>query len=339
MIGNFSYSIIIRTIGNTGDKYRQMLECINAQSIKPEEVIVVIPYEYDLDYSLGYERIVRSEKGMVTQRAIGIAEANSEYVLVVDDDLIFPRDFVEKMMSYLLSQQLDCVLAFGNWSGITDRVDDNDREKFNLKKKIISKFFEYRRAFTGQHFVSNKKSKYFDVVTVTAGHRTFESSPNGLCSAGCFQCFYMKTDKAKAVKFDEERWLEQGSLSRYAAYDDMCFFYKSFLQGSKIVYTDTTSYRHLDAAAGRRAKGKLHARQIRLYSIARNRTIFWYKFLWLRSETLGRRIQVLFGGIYAFVNYTFYNLLVNLYPPYWKAISAMWRGYRDAMIIIHKIDE
>lgn len=51
-----SYSVTIRTLGSAGEKYAATLDSIAKQKIKPEEVVVVIPYGYDLPKErLGYE--------------------------------------------------------------------------------------------------------------------------------------------------------------------------------------------------------------------------------------------------------------------------------------------
>lgn len=325
----YSYSIVIRTLGNTGDKYCQMLDCINSLSIKPEDVIVVIPYGYELDYTLGYERVVRSEKGMVTQRAVGIQEAKSDYVLVVDDDLRFEADFVERLFESLTNNRLDCVLSFQD-EALPSTTETPAQGKSQLRGKLMA----LRRVFTGQHIVTYKKqSVWFDKVTVCAGHKTYESNPLGLCNCGCFQCFFAKTKVAQEVHFEDDVWLEQGTISKYAAYDDMVFFYKMYLNGHRIAYSEKARYVHLDAGAGRPAKSKLEAKRIRLYTIARNRTIFWKKYLWKPAHTLGRKFLVLCGGIYSVVNYSVYNILANCPPKYWKALSAMFKGYKEAFIL------
>lgn len=318
----FNYSIVIRTLGNTGEKYRQMLQAIECQTVKPCEIVVVIPDGYTLDHTLGYERIVYCKKGMVTQRAKGLMEAHGDYLLVLDDDLDFPADFAEKMYNHLQENHLDCTLAFPNW----DCRNDVTPSKTSKKQQLLSTIKRARGAFTGQVFYSRRKSEWFDVITRTAGHRTYVNCEDKLCQAGCFQCFFIKNDIAKAVRFDEEAWLEQGSLSQYAAYDDAVFFYKMYLQGGRIAYTPTTGYIHLDAGAGRKAKSKLEAKRIRLYSIARNRTIFWHKHIWSNRRTS----HTLLGGIYGMVNYAIYNILINADPKYWPAIGAMIQGYREA---------
>lgn len=323
----FNYSIVIRTLGNTGIKYRTMLNAIERQTVKPQEVIVAIPDGYSLDHTLGYERIVRCNKGMVTQRAAGIEAAQSEYLLVLDDDLDFPPDFAEKMHRFLKERDLDCVLAFPTYSVGSN---NNPTTQKQLPLKEIAR--KLRGAFTGQVFYSRRKSEWFDVITSTAGHRTYVNCEDKLCQAGCFQCFFIKGSMAKDVRFDEEVWLEQGRLSKYAAYDDAVFFYKLYLHGGRIAYTPDTGYTHLDAAAGRPAKSKLEAKRIRLYTIARNRTLFWLLHIWPSRH----KVRTLLGGIYALVNYTLYNLIINLHPKYWPAISALFAGYRDAFCYYNK---
>ena len=322
---SFDYSIVIRTLGNTGDKYLRMLKAIDRQTVKPLEVIVVIPEGYELDHSLGYESIIRSEKGMVTQRAGGIAEAKGEYLLVLDDDLDFPSDFAEKMHQHLLTENLDCVLAFGGWNpdSASNGLSNGEPNTHSLKQWVK----RIRCAYTGQAFYSQRQSQWFDTIASTGGHRTYVNCESGLCQTGCFQCFFIKSDKTKAIHFEEERWLEQGSVSSYAAYDDAVFFYKLFLHGGRIAYTHDTDYLHLDAAAGRPATDKLSAKRIRLYTIAKNRTIFWYRHIWSNRHSF----KNLFGGWYGIINYAIYNIIANLHPKYWPAIAAMFKGYGDAL--------
>lgn len=317
------YSVVIRTLGNTGEKYRQTLEAVAKQTVKPMEIIVAIPDGYTLDHRLGNERIIRCQKGMVSQRAAGIENASSDYLLVIDDDINIPPNFVEEMYRTILSKQLDCVLAFGG---------GNAKKRLSRKDLLKQAFQCIRGAFTGQVFSSFRKCKFFDVIASTGGHRTYVNCPEGLCQTGCFQCFFIKSDKAKAVKFDEEVWLEQGRLSSYAAYDDAVFFYKMYLNGGRIAYTTNTDYTHLDAAVGRPALDHLSAKKNRLYTIARNRTIFWHRHIWSNHRSL----RNFFGGMYGVVNYAIYNIVTNPFPKQWPAIKALLNGYADAYAFIKR---
>lgn len=327
----FDYSIVIRTLGNTGEKYHRMLQAISRQTVPPKEIIVVIPEGYPLDHTLGTERVIRSEKGMVTQRAVGIAEAKSDYLLVLDDDLNFPPDFAEKLYLTLQEEQLDCVLAFGGWHSQKKTIESSN-ESQKKKRSFKQKIKRIRSAFTGQFFTSHRHSEFFDTIVSTGGHRTYVNNEEGLCQTGAFACFFIKTEKAKAVRFDEERWLEQGTISHYAAYDDAVFYYKLYLQGGRIKYTHHTDFQHLDAAAGRPAPDPLTAKRIRLYTIAKNRTIFWHRHIWGHRRSLHN----LLGGWYGIINYAVYNIVTNALPKNWPALSAMFCGYKEALLFIKK---
>lgn len=327
----FDYSIVIRTLGNTGEKYLQMLHAISNQTVKPKEIVVVIPDGYTLDHSLGNERIVYSDKGMVSQRAVGIEKAKGDYLLLLDDDLDFPSDFAEQMYNCLKERNLDCALAFGSGDGGQTHTERKQSKTFS-KRSIKQSLNRFRLAFTGQAFYSQRKSSFFDAIASTGGHRTYVNCEEGLCQTGCFQCFFIKSEKAKAVKLNDELWLQEGALSAYAAYDDAVFFYKLYLQGGKIAYAYNTDFVHLDAAAGRPARNPLDAKRIRLYTIARNRTIFWHRYIWSNH----RNLRTLVGGIYGVVNYALYNTIANLFPKNWSAVGAMFHGYRDAFRMIRK---
>ncbi|MDY6371163.1 MAG: glycosyltransferase [Bacteroidales bacterium] len=328
----FSYSIVIRTLGNTGEKYRRMLDAISRQTVAPEEVLVVIPHGYELDHQLGTERIVRSEKGMVTQRVVGIQEATGDYLLVLDDDLDFPTDFVEKLHKTLQQRNLDCVLSFcRGWNdGKKTPTEAPKPQKPSAKQLIENKIRNLRSAFTGQAFFTNRRSEFFDVTTTTAGHRTYMRNEQGLCSTGSFQCFFIKNEVAKRVRMEEELWLEQGRLTKYASFDDGVFYYKLYLQSGRIAYAQDTGYLHLDAAAGRQATNPVEAKRIRIYAMARNRIIFWHRHIWGNKKNL----KTLAGGIYFMTNYFVYNLLTNITPRKWPVIGALAGGYCDAVKFI-----
>lgn len=328
-----SYSVVIRTLGNGGDKYRALMDSISSQTVEPEEIIVVIPESYNLDYVSGRERIVYSPKGMVTQRAVGINTAKSEYILVVDDDVKFGPDFVESLYKFGSIHGLDCILP------MEGKAENEHTDTIDLRYPLPVRI---RGAFTGQLFQTNRESNYLDKITVTAGHKVYLKNNKldncYLCQTGNFQCFFIRTSIAQSVRLDDELWLQQGVLSQYSAYDDSTFYYKLYLLGGKIAYSLRTRYIHLDAAAGRQAKSKVEQKRIRYYTIARNRTVFWYRFLLQSSNSFFRKLHVVLGGLYAFINYTLYSTAINLRPAYWTCISALFKGYTDALKTIKELN-
>ena len=331
---NLSYSVVIRTLGNTGAKYQALLQSIKAQTIQPEEIIVVIPYGYELDYKLGSERVVFCEKGMVHQRAVGIAESNSEYSLICDDDIQFAPNMVEELYKYLIQNNLNCCLpmegAENKWKA----------DHLNLKYPLLTRL---RGRFTGQMLTSYSKSQYLDALTYTAGHKVYVNSNNldecYLCTTACFQCFFIKTDLAKAAHYEDEVWLQEGSLSSYAAYDEPVFFSKLNLLGLRMAYALRVRYQHLDAGVGRKATNKIEAKKIRYFSIARNRTIYWYKYLYTTAPTFGKKIMALFGGLYGLTNYAILTIFINLKPKCIRSLSALFKGYKEALEYIFSVNK
>lgn len=326
-----SYSVIIRTLGNTGEKYYALLQSIKSQTIQPEEIIVVIPEGYSLDFQLGNERIIYSSRGMVTQRAAGIAAATSEYILVCDDDISFASDMVERLYKYLIDNDLDCCLPM---EGNDDKWQS---DVIDLRYPLATRF---RGAFTGQMLTSYRKSRYLDMLTCTAGHKVYVNSncldECYLCTTACFQCFFIKTSMAQAAHYEEETWLQEGTLTSYAAFDEPVFFSKLNRLGLRMAYALRTRYKHLDAAVGRKAANSIKAKQIRYFSVARNRTIYWYKYIYSPAKGFWKKCCAILGGVYGLTNYALWTIVINLRPKHYKALPALFKGYREALIYICK---
>ena len=193
-------------------------------------------------------------------------------------------------------------------------------------------------AFTGQMLTSLRKSKYLDVLTYTAGHKVYVNSNQldecYLCTTACFQCFFIKTSMAQAAHFEDEIWLQEGSLTSYAAYDEPVFFSKLNILGLRMAYALRTRYKHLDAGVGRKAQNRIEAKQIRFFSIARNRTIYWYKYIYCTSKGFGKKFCAVLGGVYGLTNYALLTILINLRPKYIKSLPALFKGYKEAFLYI-----
>lgn len=324
-----SYSVVIRTLGDAGLKYKALLDSIAKQTIQPEEVIVAIPEGCELDYMLGTERVIYMKKGMVSQRAEGILAANSDYILVVDDDVEFGPAMIQELYNYMAANNLNCCLPM---EGVNNNLDANT---INLKYPLATRI---RSGFTGQMFTSRRKSKYLDILTLAAGHKVYINSNNldtcYLCTTACFQCFFIETKWAKAAHYEEETWLEEGSYTSYSGYDEPVFFSKLNKHGLRMAYALRTRYRHLDAGAGHKTKSKLEDKSLRYFSIARNRTVYWYRFIYLYQTSWFNKIRALFWGLYSFVNWTSWTIIINCHPKYFKSLKYMCLGYKEAFALI-----
>ena len=60
------YSIAIRTLGTSGEKFVRELESIKRQTVQPEKVVIYIAEGYKRpDYTIGKEEYVWVKKGMM----------------------------------------------------------------------------------------------------------------------------------------------------------------------------------------------------------------------------------------------------------------------------------
>ena len=63
-----NYSIAIRTLGTTGEKFVRELESIKRQTVQPDKVVIYIAEGYKRpDYTIGKEEYVMTGKALLWQ--------------------------------------------------------------------------------------------------------------------------------------------------------------------------------------------------------------------------------------------------------------------------------
>ncbi len=106
------YSIAIRTLGTSGEKFVRELESIKRQTIQPEKVVIYIAEGYERpDYTIGKEEYVWVKKGMMRQRVLRYDEIDSPLIMLLDDDVELAEDSAEKLINALNEYHLDCIAA------------------------------------------------------------------------------------------------------------------------------------------------------------------------------------------------------------------------------------
>lgn len=261
-----NYSVVIRTLGKTGEKYQTLLNSVAKQTIRPLEVLVVIPYGYDLPKEqLGYERFVRCEKGMVRQHLIGGQEAKGEYILFLDDDLEFEEDFVERLYQPIAE-------------GVADASFPPLFELLPPKKgmrKIIP--------WLSRSAVPSSDKTHYTKVLKSGGwsYYRFEGKKNVppylYAQSAPWACGFWKKEDFINIRYEDDLWLED---TGYALWDDQLAYYKLYLSGRKIACVTNLRYTHLDGG------GKASDRRIlSAYAGSRNKYIFWYKYIYLQQNT------------------------------------------------------
>lgn len=270
----FLYSIYIRTLGKGGEKYHRLLQSIDKQTIKPEEVVVVLPKGYDPPQEkLGYERFAFSEKGMIKQRLFAFNDANTPYILLLDDDVEFEPAFIEKLYNTMTTAQADCCIA---------KMKNNAENGSKIKQNIFQ--------LIGSTVYKNTNDQFYYKINLCGGfiiNTGYDSNRPVYSQTGHGSHCFAKTDALKDIHFEDELWLED---SGYALPDDQVMFYKLYLKNHSISVCLNTYFCHLDAAITNNDGNRyLKIAQAKVG----NYLIFWYKFIYKYNKGINRLLCII----------------------------------------------
>lgn len=316
-----NYSIVIRTIGKAGKKYKKLLTSIENLIPRPIEIIVVIPEGYELPKErIGKgleERFIYCKKGMVEQRLIGIENAKGEYLLVCDDDVAFDKYFVQKLYKPIekgiAKISAGPLLSFLPQPGI--RVIYN-----NISSKAVETVFNKNKyvhilkssGWSYNRNIDIKKERYYET----------ESIP--------WTCFFAEKKALDSLEFREEIWLDKYG---YASMDDQTMFYKAYLMGIKSVVVSNAEYEHLDAKTSRIENKKIPDRVF--FSHGFNRFIFWHRFIYCTGGNINKILSIV-SFIYYILFGTIYLLLKGIKDrEFIKRNKLIFKGYREAISYIN----
>ncbi len=264
MSENISYSVVIRTIGKAGEKYQRLLDSVDHLAPRPEEVIVILPYGYDLPKEqLGYERFCFSEKGMVHQRQKGFEECHSKYALVCDDDVCFGPDFVQKLVEPL---ELGCgkISAAPLYSFLPQR---GIRALLDCLTGAAAPTVFHRDRYVS--VLNTSGYSYNRHLKKTKTFYESQSLPG--------TCFFCETKAILETGLDEEMWVD---ARRYSSMEDQVLIYKAWLRGKKAIVVSDAEYEHLDGKTSTQGnQGPV------LYAHRFNRTVFWKRFIYDQKKT------------------------------------------------------
>lgn len=226
----FEYCVAIRTLGTGGEKYRQELESLHAQSVKPKRILVFIAEGYQRpNYQVGIEEYIPVHKGLVHQRSSALLSVDTEYVLILDDDIYFPEDSVEKLYDALTLHGADCIapetfdnagmslfhkLGYYMANGVVARKDDNIAVKI-MRNGTFS--------FNGHP----KEGAIYPT----------QSFPGTACLC--------RTEAFRRIHYEHEVWIDQFPAGTFG--EDQIMSYKLHKNGFKILMAHNTGILHLDA--------------------------------------------------------------------------------------------
>lgn len=304
------YSICIRTLGTAGDKYIKLLESIKKLTIQPKEVIVVIPHGYEVpSYSIGIEKIIRSDKGMLLQRIVGYEESTSEYVLLLDDDVEFEAKLVEKLSEPILEKK----------ANITFPIYPELLPSGGIRS-VIS-------AFT-LGAVPRKKDDYFVKILPSGGYsynKNLDSSNKYLYSESApGMCVFAKTQVLKEINLREELWIDNVG---YPLREDAVLMYKTVLAGNKSIGVLGIDITHLDGGSSQNNRNLKAA-----YANGFNHILFWRRFIKTNSKSkannLLSNISIYHWAISSIFYFTIKFIISRDLELYKTSINGIYEGFK-----------
>lgn len=250
-----TYSVAIRTLGQNPDILKTELESLHAQTVRPEKIIIYIAKGYKVpDFTVGIEEYVETDKGMVAQRAVRYDEISSDCILLLDDDVAFSKDCIQRILLQMEKYNADCI-AF----------DTFRNHKMTLPGKI-------KAALSGLVFPHFNRKWAFKIHW----NDTFSyiNNPEEKCYASMSAAGPASLWKKKAIlsmHFEDERWLDKLG---FAYGDDGLEFYKLYLNGGKLMVTFDNGVTNLDAKTSSSSYIKSASR---FYTMSKALVIRWHR--------------------------------------------------------------
>lgn len=307
------YTVAIRTLGKAGNKYQQLLNSLASQTIPPTAIYVYIAKGYAIPKeTIGIEQYVYVDKGMVAQRALPFDEINSEYILLLDDDLYLPSDFVARMFEALETYHADVVSA--------DIFPNSERPFLSRMLMLISGRMMARSddGYWGYKVMRNGGYSY----NINPRKNVYFSQTNAGATVLCKKQTYLQ------ACFDDELWLDK---MPYALGEDQVLFYKMFLQGRKVLTLFHSGIEHLDGGNTLQTREK---ERTRIYCDFRFKTIFWHRFIYLPEKSwLLRQWDKLCIG-YAFG----FGLLISLVKGQYSIFKVKKQAIKEGISFIKSED-
>lgn len=227
---NFEYTVAIRTVGKAGDKYKKELESLHAQTIKPKRILVFLAEGFERpNFQVGYEEYIIVQKGLVHQRAASIQGVDTEFLLILDDDVYFPEDSVKKLHDEMMKYHADCISP-----------DTFPNQELSLSSRLIAFF---------ANGVSSRKNDNCAIKIKRNGAFSFNAHPPKGKSlpteSAAGPALFIKTDVFKAIQYEDEYWVDQFPAGTF--YEDQLMFNKIHKNGFKVLLQYDAGIIHLDA--------------------------------------------------------------------------------------------
>lgn len=305
-----NYSIAIRTLGTSGEKFIRELNSIANQTIKPKKVIIYIAQGYKRPkYSIGIEEYVEVPKGMVAQRALEYNEISNDYILMLDDDVELAPNSAELLLNAAVNNNADCVAA-----------DTFKNHKMSIKSKIYNILVN----LTFPHF-----DKKWAFKLMNNGSSSYNNNPKSkfyLSQTAAGPASLWRRDSFLAMNYQDELWLDKLG---FAYGDDTVIYNKLYKNGKKLGVLYNSNITHLD---GKSSSTSHHSNLKKFYTRSLASFIIWYRICFnLSSNSILKKCYVLSFFILKCIWFLLINLIASVKFKSIKVFSFYIKGIIDGI--------
>lgn len=308
------YSIAIRTLGTSGEKFVRELESIKRQTVQPEKVLIYIAEGYKRpDYTIGKEQYVWVKKGMMRQRVLRYDEIDTPLMLLLDDDVELAPDSAEKLIKALGDYDLDCIAA------VTFR---------NFLIPVSRKIYI---AFT--NLVFPHWSDVWSVKVRSNGSFTYNNNPQKdvyLSQSASGPASLWRKQVFHDLHLEDELWLDK---LRFAFGEDVLMFNKLYKNGYRLGMHYTSNIRHMNAQSSsgdfKKNVQRFHTRSMASYLI-------WHRICFNLN---GASLWTKMGAILNYSIKTLWLLLIHIVSAFcfrsFKVVTYYVGGVMDGIKYSH----
>lgn len=257
-----NYSVAIRTLGTSPATLRLELESLHRQTVMPDKIVIYIAEGYTRpDFTVGIEQYIPVKKGMVAQRALDYREIDSEYILLLDDDVEFEAGAVARLLEIIKRENASCVAC--------DTFQNHKMSVSNkLKAAIGSLVFPHFNQHWAFKMHANGSFSY-----IAHPRRPYYPS---MSAAGPAAMWHKSA--LTSLRLHDELWLD---TLGFAYGDDVLEFYKLHVNGGKLLVAFDCGLSNLDAKS---ASNIHHSEAVKFRRIGKAQKILWHRMIYTPSD-------------------------------------------------------
>ncbi len=304
------YSIAIRTLGTSGEKFVRELESIKRQTVQPEKVIIYIAEGYQRpEYTIGKEEYVWVKKGMMAQRVLPYDEIDTPLILMLDDDVELADDSAQRLIEALEENDFDCIAAvtFRNYM-------------ISLPKKIYialtNLVFPHWSDTWAVKIHSNGSFSYNNKVTKDVYLSQSAAGPAALWRKQVF----------RDLHYEDELWIDKFGFS-YG--DDNLIFNKLYKNGYRLGMHYNCGINHLD---GKSSSGAFQRDPKKFYTRSMASLMVWHRICYnLRELPIYKKLWALLAFVCKSIWLFLSHIVASIYFRSPKVLYFYCKGICDGI--------